>query len=508
MNAVSYLETGVIYRDDNLARLQEFPDACVDLIYLDPPFFSNRHYEVIWGDEAEVRSFEDRWKGGVREYIGWMRSRAVEMHRLLKPTGSLYLHCDPAASHYLKTMLDDLFGQENFRNEVIWQRAGGKGDARRKFGAVHDTILCYQGSADAFFKPIQRPPDDDYLARFNLTDHDGKGLYHSAPLDSPNPRPNLKYEYKGYLPPEKGWRVSLEQMKQLDADGRLIFPASKEGRIRRKLYLADAPGPPVGDVWTDIPRLQAASQERLGYPTQKPEALLHRIIESSCPDGGTVLDPFCGCGTSIAVAQQMQRPWVGIDISPQAVAIMKQRVDGYGANAKVIGMPATISELKELGPFEFQNWVVETVNGVHRSRKSGDMGIDGYTFLDRLPIQVKRSERVGRNVVDNFETAIARDGKDRGYVVAFSFTRDAYDEAARTREVGTTAVHLVRVSDLLELNDIVLAADAARTEPDLSSFAPDLMGLFAGALARRQHSRRAIPVTKAELFASAERERA
>jgi hypothetical protein len=270
------------------------------------------------------------------------------------------------------------------------------------------------------------------------------------------------------------------------AAGLVHFPNKSDGVPELKRYLDEMPGVPLQDVWTDLDPINARAGERLGYPTQKPEVLMERILASSTKRGEVVLDPFCGCGTTIAVAQQMQRRWVGIDISPQAAAIMKRRVDGFGANATVIGLPATIEDLRELGHFEFQNWVIEAVNGVRRLRKSGDLGIDGYSYFERYPIQVKQSEKVGRNVVDNFETAIERDGKDVGYIVAFSFTKDAYGEAARSREVGKASIHLVRVADLLDFKDLVSAARAARTEPDVSHVTPDLMGLFAGALQERQ----------------------
>jgi Restriction endonuclease len=182
----------------------------------------------------------------------------------------------------------------------------------------------------------------------------------------------------------------------------------------------------------------------------------------------------------------MQREWIGIDVSPQAATIMKRRVDSFGANATVTNLPMSIEELKQLSHFKFQEWVVSFVNGVQRQRKSGDLGIDGYSFLERHPIQVKQSESVGRNAVDNFETAIERDGKEVGYLVAFSFTKDAYSEAARSREVRKSSVYLVCVSDLLELQDLILAAKAARREPDITQLPVDLMGLFKGALAERR----------------------
>ncbi len=496
--------TEVIYCDENLARLRELPDEYVDLIYLDPPFFSNKTYEVIWGDEAEVRSFEDRWDGGIRHYTDWMRSRLFELHRVLKASGSIYLHCDPHASHYLKVLMDDLFGVENFRNEIIWKRKAGRGETNRaavRFGVTCDTILFYAKSDKAPFTRQYRASNPDYIAsKFTHVDPDGR-RYRRDNITSPSPRPNLVYEYKGHSPPPNGWAVSRERMEQMDAEDRLYLPADKSKRIQRKRYLDELAGETVDSLWDDISPINSQAAERLGWPTQKPEALLERIIRASSNKGDVVLDPFCGCGTTIAVAQQLQRHWIGIDISPQAVKIMKRRVDSVGANAKVIGLPATLEELRKLGHYEFQNWVIDAVNGVQRTRKSRDLGIDGYSFFDRHPIQVKQSEHVGRNVVDNFETAIERDGKEMGYVVAFSFTRDAYGEAARTREIGKNKVHLVRVSDLLELHDIILAALAARTKPDMSHVEPDIARLVAGVMQRRQYSRPEIAPD--ELFASA-----
>lgn len=253
------IETGVLYRDDNLARLASLPSDSVDLVYLDPPFFSNRFYEVVWGDEAEVRSFEDRWEGGIQHYVEWMRLRIEQLRRVMKPTGSLYLHCDPHASHYLKIMLDDVFGTSSFRNELVWKRSRAKGDAFRKYGANHDLIFFYT-KGDAYgFQPQHSAKDDQYIARFTYDDHDGRGPYRLAPLDSPSERPNLTYTYKGFDPPKKGWRVSPEVMSQLDDDGRLAFPIKAGGRIARKHYLWEQKGPKIGDVWTDIGPLQAAS---------------------------------------------------------------------------------------------------------------------------------------------------------------------------------------------------------------------------------------------------------
>ncbi len=510
MGSAIYEQAGVIHCEDNLHVLYELPDDHVDLVYLDPPFFSNRAYEVIWGDEAEVRSFEDRWKGGIREYTDWMRKRLVEMYRVLKPTGLLYLHCDPSASHYLKVMLDGLFESPGgFRSEIIWKRSSAHSDTkqgRRQHGRIHDVILFYTKGDSWTWNPVYTPYDASYVDAFYKYVEKGTGRrYRLGDLTGPGgaAKGNPEYEVMGVT---RYWRYSQEKMTKLIEEGRVI--QVKPGAVPAyKRYLDEMRGVPLQDVWTDIAPVAARGSERLGYPTQKPEALMERILASSTNKGQIVLDPFCGCGTTIAVAQQMQREWIGIDVSPRAAVIMKRRVDGFGANAIVTGLPATIEDLKELGPFEFQNWVIDAVNGVRRQRKSGDLGIDGYSFLERHPIQVKQSESVGRNVVDNFETALERDGKDLGYIVAFSFTKDAYGEAARSREVGRTAVHLVRVSDLLDLQDLVMAARAARTEPDVSNITPDLMGLFAGALAER-HKRPVRPTTSvSELAASAARTR-
>lgn len=359
---------------DNLYRLARLPSESVDLIYLDPPFFSNRQYEVIWGDEAEVRSFEDRWEGGINVYVAWMRERVTEMFRLLKPSGSLYLHCDWHASHYLKVMLDGIFGNTNFLNNIVWCYGLG-GSSNRYWPRKHDDILWY--------------------AKKN-----GKQYFEAPRM------------------------------------------AATSNRMRGQTKK-------VVDYW-DIPTINNMAKERLGYPTQKPEELLERIVASSCPKGGVILDPFAGCGTSMVAAHRLGRRWIGIDISPTAVRLMERRMYAVGARGfEITGMPMTAEELRELKPFEFQNWVIQQFNGTHAPRKSGDMGIDGYSFFLHEPIQVKRSDKVGRNVVDNFETALLRAKREKGFIVAFSFTRNAYEEVARVKNEQGLEILLVTVEDLL-----------------------------------------------------------
>ena len=395
------METEVIYCDDNLKRLPLLPANAVDLIYLDPPFFSNRHYEVIWGDEAEVRSFEDRWEGGVYHYIEWMRDRVMEMWRILKPTGSLYLHCDWHASHYLKVMMDDVLGSEHFQNEIIWYYKGG-GLSPRRWARRHDTILWYTKGKGWHFNP--NPVRDEYAE-------------------------STKERFSHYIGNVRSGR---------DFGPQILNPEGKH----------------PDDVW-HIKIVAPSAKDRLGYPTQKPEELLERIVLSSSREGDVVLDPFAGCGTTMVVAHRLKRHWIGIDISPTACNLMRRRLAKVGAlDVKLVGMPTTIEDLKALKPFEFQNWVIDRINGIQSNRKSGDMGIDGWTFMLHDPVQIKQSENTGRNVVDNFETAIRRADKRRGFVIAFSFGRGAHEEVARVKHQGLE-IHLVTVQDLLSRLDEV-----------------------------------------------------
>lgn len=400
------MDTNTLYCGDNLQRLAQLPAESVDLIYLDPPFFSNRHYEVIWGDEAEVRSFEDRWQGGINVYIEWMRERAIELWRVLKPTGSLYLHCDWHASHYLKTMLDDIFGSNRFLNEIIWcYNVGGK--SKKYWARKHDSILYYSKTKDWFF--------------------DGVSV-------------GVKRETGTH---SSGGRMGTDEEGRRYQD-KLVKSSGKYYR-----YYLDDPKIPE-DWWTDINSLQSGVKERLGYPTQKPEALLERIIRASSREGDIVLDPFCGCGTTLVVAQRFNRRWIGIDISPTAVELMKRRMIKVGATQiKLVGMPVSVEALKHLKPFEFQNWVIQRMNGTHSPRKSGDMGIDGFSFFLHEPIQVKQSEGIGRPVVDIFETAVQRSGKRKGFIIGFSFTRGAHEEVARASKALGLEIELLTVQELL-----------------------------------------------------------
>jgi DNA modification methylase len=448
MAPISYLETDVLICDDNLPALAQFPSDCIDLVYLDPPFFSNRRYEVIWGDEAEMRSFRDRWRGSIQHYLDWMRPRVSELYRVLKPEGSLYLHCDPHASHYLKVMLDGIFGMNRFQNEIAWKRFSAKNDPNR-FGRSHDLIFFYSKGASPTWNVQYAPFEEDYVKEnYRYVEAETGRRYRRDNLTAAKPGGDVSYEWHGARP-YKGryWAYSRAKMDEMLASGRIEF--RRTGMPVYKRYLDEQAGVPLQDVWTDI-RLHSGSRERVGYPTQKPEALLERIIAASSNEGDIVLDPFCGCGTTIAVAAKMSRRWIGMDISPTAMRVMRRRMHGDRIyDFRIVGMPESEDDLRALEHFEFQNWVIDQLHGKHSPRKSGDMGIDGYSFFEMLPIQVKQSERVGREKVDEFQSAVRRDGSNKGFIVAFSFTKGAIDEVARLKNDGIE-IGLVRVADILD----------------------------------------------------------
>lgn len=452
-----------LFFGDNLAILrQHVEDASVDLIYLDPPFNSNANYNVLFksptGDQsqAQIEAFDDTWRwteaaerafdevmhsghsdaaemlramramlkeNDMMAYLAMMAVRLIELHRVLKPTGSLYLHCDPTASHYLKILLDAVFGVERHTNEIIWRRSVTKGDARRKFSEDHDIILFYTKSHDYTFRSIHASGDEEYFMRFNYDDLDGRGRYHLAPLDSPNPRPNLTYPYKGYHPPPKGWRVSFDEMVRLDEEGRIWFPKSKDGRLRRKLFLSEQLGPKVGNVWTDIGPLQGAGKEKLGYPTQKPVALLERIIAASSNEGDLVLDPFCGCGTTIHAAEKLNRRWIGIDITHLAIGLIRSRLRNAfpAAEFEVLGVPKDAGGARELAAqdkHQFQLWALSMVEAqpFKGGRKGADGGVDGYVWFkpdgrstEKAVVSVKGGDKVDVTMIKDLIATVERE---------------------------------------------------------------------------------------------------
>lgn len=446
------VQKNTLFYGDNLSILREhIADESIDLIYLDPPFNSNRSYNVLFKDEsgqeseAQITAFDDTWHwntaaeqtyqelvtaskpqvanmiSALRQFIGYnqmmaylvmMAARLVELRRVLKPTGSLYLHCDPTASHYLKMVLDTIFGVQNFRNEIIWKRRTGSSSAvhqSNKFGVCTDSLFFYARSSKATLHPqynMEAEGYQDYVDKFFKYVDDNGRRYRLADLSNPAPRPNLMYEYKGYKPPRNGWAISKEKMAQWDKEGRLYFPKDPNGRIQRRRFLDELKGKPVQSLWDDVEPIGAQAAERLGYPTQKPVALLERIIQASSNPGDVVLDPFCGCGTTIAAAQKLGRQWVGIDITHLAIALQKYRLkDSFGLVEKkdyvVIGEPEDLHSAKQLAQddrYQFQWWALSLVKarplgetGGKQGKKGSDKGIDGIiNFIDDTTSKAKQ----------------------------------------------------------------------------------------------------------------------
>ena len=356
------METNVLYYGDNLDILRRYiPAESVDLVYLDPPFNSNRTYSAIFADEsgrksdAQIHAFEDSWHWGptpeghlsylknsslhqgavpvgvsqllaalefgigktpMLAYLVEMAVRLIELHRVLKPTGSLYLHCDPTASHYLKIVLDSIFGADNFRNELIWKRTSGHSDARG-YGAVHDTLLYYTRSGAATWNETFQAYEPDYVEQYyRYRDADGR-RFMSADLTAAGlSGGGYEFEWKGVT---RVWRAPRETLERLEGEGRIFI--TKNGIPRMKRYLDESKGLPVQEVWTDIEAMRSWHHEKLGYPTQKPAALLERLIAASSNAGDLILDPFCGCGTALVAAQKLGRRWIGIDITYLAVGV-------------------------------------------------------------------------------------------------------------------------------------------------------------------------------------------
>ncbi|AER47692.1 DNA methyltransferase [Mycolicibacterium goodii] len=435
-----------LFFGDNLEVLDEHvADESVDLVYLDPPFNSNRNYSVIFGrnrapDEsaAQIQAFEDTWRWTNRTamllgelsgtaprrvadtlsgfytlleesdalaYLVNMTPRLLQLHRVLKSTGSLYLHCDPTMSHYLKILLDAIFDVQNFRSEVIWQRSTGKSLQSTRLPTNHDVLLCYaKGSAPkwvdaAAFTPYDEAELDEKTARkYRHRGKDGR-LYRLDSLINPNhDRPNLTYEFLGVT---RVWRWTKERMQQAYEAG--IIVQSAPGRVpQMKRYLDEQRGRPLGDVWTDIPPINSRAAERLGYPTQKPLALLERIIKLTTDPGDVVLDPFCGCGTTVDAAQRLGRQWVGIDITYLAIDVIKRRLqDTYDTtifdSIELAGIPKDLAGARALfdkSPFDFERWAVSMINAEPNQKQVGDKGVDG---IARFPLGGKG--KIGKLIV-------------------------------------------------------------------------------------------------------------
>ncbi|HLX63150.1 MAG TPA: DNA methyltransferase [Planctomycetota bacterium] len=479
------VDTRVIYCGDNLERLKSLPDRCVDLIYIDPPFNSNRNYEVFWGETREKRAFADR-HASTQAYIQYMRPRCVQLERVLKRSGSFYYHCDWHASHYVKVMLDGVFGENNFQTEIIWRRNMSKGLSYNGFPNNHDTIFYYGNgnlSAMTFNRPYI-PYDMENLSQKTQSKYshvDSKGRHYQLDnlINPSSNRPNLTYEFLGI---KRVWRWTKERMIEAYKKGMVI--QTKPGAVPRfKRYLDEQEGLPIDSVWTDIPPLNSQAAERLGYPTQKPLALLERIVKASSTKNDIVLDAFCGCGTALVAAQNLKRQWIGIDISPTACRVMAKRLRDVcylpedekdwrrGRGFVVRNLPWSIERLRAIPAFEFENWAVNELGGVANKVQVGDFGIDGRIypvssmpkkrgaetgeleiFDEWYPIQVKQKDQAGRPDIDAFETAMRRADRKLGYFVAFDFTKSALDEIDRFERAEGRRIKAYSVQALLDMD--------------------------------------------------------
>ena len=513
---------GTLYYGDNRNILEELENngTQFDLIYLDPPFNSNANYNILFKEStgersvSQIMAFEDTWQwdtpaartlddirndGRISEkvknavdslykllgdsnlmaYLVNMTYRLAQLHRILKHTGSIYLHCDPVASHYLKIIMDQIFGPENFKNEIIWRRTAYN-KAEHGFGPIHQTILFYGKSKETYFKPQKGPYTKDYVESF-FKGKDKRGKYQSVALTGPGVRTGDSGKpWSGYDPTKGGrhWQPAsyvydkyhaltgddlskyplIDRLDKLDSVGMIDKGKEGDNVPRYKFYLKDAPGVPYQDIWAyqpgtrgsiyedekigideDVKWISASDKERLGYPTQKPLGLLDRIIRASCPEGGVVLDPFCGCGTTIHAAQKLGREWIGIDITHLAINLIKRRLnDAFpGIKPKIIGEPVDPSGAKELArtnKLEFETWAISLVwaqpvetdkgrDGVIRSSERGYGSFRGY-------VQVKGGENLNPGMVRDLRGTMERDKADYGILITlYPPTQGMIDEA-------------------------------------------------------------------------------
>jgi DNA modification methylase len=450
-----------LYYGDNYEVLKLYvKDESVDLVYLDPPFNSRQDYNVLFAEKdgsqssSQIRAFEDTWEwnldaqrayehiveqGGrvadalrafktflfnsdMMAYLAMMAPRLVELRRVLKETGSIYLHCDPTASHYLKILMDAVFGPQFFRSEIVWKRSSAHSDTKqglKNYGHIHDVLLYYAKGEDSAWSPQFTEYDESYTGRdYRLFDEETGRRFRRGDLTAARPGGDTEYEWRAkkhtgarerwiadlddeFQHPKEGWEYagvypyqgrywaySKENMRQFALDGRLRH--TFDGMPEYKRYLDEMPGVALQDIWTDIGPIGAQAQERLGYPTQKPESLLERIVKASSNEGDLVLDPFCGCGTTVQVAQRLNRRWIGIDITHLAIGLIKKRLsDAFGPEIKstydVIGEPtdyAGAAALAAEDKYQFQWWALGQVGARPADQKKGaDRGIDGRLYF-------------------------------------------------------------------------------------------------------------------------------
>ena len=516
-----------LYYGDNLAVLREsIKDASVDLIYLDPPFNSNADYNVLFrgatGEQspAQIEAFVDTWHwndsaelavddvvnsgnqyaanlliamrkflgdNDMMAYLAMMAVRLIELKRVLKDTGSLYLHCDPTASHYLKLLLDAIFDKLHFKNEIIWKRTTPKGYAYSRFPKSHDVLLAYDKGETATWNLLFTSYDEEYVKSHysNIEPKTGRRFQLDNTLN-PNPdRPNLTYEWNGHT---RVWRWTRERMQRMHDEGRLVYTSS--GMPRYKRYLDEMPGTPIIDVWTDIPPINSQARERLGYPTQKPLALLERIIAASSNPGDVILDPFCGCGTAVHAAEKLGRAWIGIDITHLAISLIERRLkDAFpGLHFDVHGTPKDLGGARDLAlrdKYQFQWWAVSLVEAqpFGGKKKGADGGIDGVIYFKqdkkttrRVLVSVKGGENINVGMIRDLKGVLERENEPLALFITLAKpTQPMLTEAASAgfhdlHGKKIPRIQIATIEDLLEgkrplLPSTVDAAAAFKAAP-------------------------------------------
>lgn len=493
------LENSIICGDCKDRMFEHIPDDSIDLIYMDPPFFSGTQYDLIWGEDskATIQSFEDAafykkvcgkcnadWgkdtkgndldlcdnykcdgvlkdakdvrRNDIETYLGWLKDRLSECYRVLKPTGSMYVHLDHHAVFNVKVMLDEIFKTGIFKTMITWRRCGSKGNSNT-FANNSDYILYYVKSKEFAFNMQYGGYSEATLKMFKYNDHDERGFYKLTDISSPG---GGGYSYSlehGEKMPKGGYRWKEDTMLKKISDRRVVV---KTGKVpAQKRYLSESSGVPFDNVWVDIENVKSPL-----YPTQKPEPLLERIIKASSNLGDIVLDPFCGCGTTITVAQRLDRRWIGIDIEPISCTAQQARMERtYGKEFPIIDLGKQITEAeakqatidaRKMNPFAFQKWAVTLLGGEPNSRVVGDDGIDGWIvdpFADLVHgdlIQVKRSDNVGKDVIKLHAYNIQKYGVTGGLVIGFGFTSGSHDEVKAIRETGIN-IELLTVKSMM-----------------------------------------------------------
>lgn len=474
-----------LYYGDNLEVLRaHIPDASVDLIYLDPPFNSNANYNILFkspagsGSDAQIEAFEDTWawndtaedafdqvarsgntkafdllnamrgflgENDMMAYLAMMAIRLIELHRILQPTGSLYLHCDSTASHYLKLLLDGVFGADKYRAEIIWHRTNAHNMLSRGWPRSNDTIFHYTKSDRFTFHHQYLGHSPAQLKRYR-EDANGR-LYTGQDMTFSGANPDRQFTWRGTTPPaNRSWGASLEQLEKWWDAGLILTKSDGNPRLDgRKVFLDEKLGKPADTNWTDVSRIGNTSGERLGYPTQKPLALLERIIAASSNEGDVVLDPFCGCGTAIDAAQKLGRRWIGIDVTHLAISLIEKRMkDRYGADLPytVEGTPKDLPGALDLAArdkYQFQWWAVSLVDAMPYGgkKKGADGGVDGIIYFkpdgkrtEKAIVSVKGGTNVGVGMIRDLHSAMEREKAPIGVFITLANPTTAMEKEA------------------------------------------------------------------------------